>query len=90
MITIALESWSEDRLRVAAEERGMSPEAYAGLILDTFIRTGLDPRKDPAPLYLTATAEEWEAETAGLIEGPGDSLPSIPDEALRREHVYED
>ncbi len=89
MIRIDLESWTEGQLREQAGRRGLSPESYAGMILETFIRTGLDPAGQRAPLYLTAADDEWDSATEGWID-PRESPGPIPDESLRREHMYED
>lgn len=78
----------ESLLKERATGRGMTPEAYAKWLLEGAL--GL-PANGEVPFYLTATPEEWEREFDSLIEEMADlDVPNLPDEAFRRENIYED
>ena len=77
----------ESRVRNLAHNRGISPEQ---LLLD-LIEAQLPPEDaERRPFYETATSEEWNAALDHLAARFPQDAPLIPDEALRRENLYED
>jgi hypothetical protein len=90
MLNLELDQVSERRLGEEARKRGLTPERYAALLLQLMASTQPDPTEPTIPFALGATFEEWEKELDDWIESQDASVPSIPDEALRRESLYED
>ena len=90
MLNLELDQASERRLGDEARKRGLTPERYAVLLLQMMVRTGPDSAKSTILFSLGATNEEWERELDDWIESQDASIPPIPDEALRRESMYED
>jgi hypothetical protein len=82
-ITIELPADVEARIVANALRRGVSPNEYAGQLvadavpLDSAMQ---DPKGAP---------EGFRERMAALGKLAGRDLPSIPDEALRRENLYE-
>jgi hypothetical protein len=90
MLNLELDQASERRLGDEARKRGLTLEKYAALLLQVMVRTRPDPAEFTIPFSLGATDEEWERELDDWIESQDASVPPIPDEALRRESLYED
>jgi hypothetical protein len=90
-LTLELEPSLERRLHEVAAHRGMTAAQYARMVLEVLMKAQLDPTQQGLPLYITATPEEWRREFHAWIDShAGNSTPSIPLEALRREYIYED
>ncbi len=90
-LTLELEPPLEQRLHELAARRGMSAEQYARMVLEVLMRAQIDPTEQDLPFYITATPEEWRREFHAWIESlKSIGAPPIPDEALRRESLYED
>ena len=87
--TIELKPEIEKRLAKEADKKGLPIETF----IEVFIEENLEEEKEEKekPFYETATKEEWRAEFRKWLDShKGKNYPSIPDEALRRENMYED
>lgn len=79
----------ERRVRHLAKSRGLSPEEMLlGLVEAQLPREESEPQA--RPFYETATTEEWAAALDRWAARFPSDAPLIPDEALRRENLYED
>ena len=88
-VTIELKPEIEKRLAKEADKKGLPIETF----IEVFIEENLEEEKEEKekPFYETATKEEWRAEFRKWLDShKGKNYPSIPDEALRRENMYED
>ena len=89
-VTLELKPETERRLAKKAEENGLPLENY----IEIFINDNLDEAEsdiNEKPFYETATKEEWIDEFDQWLDShKGKNYPSIPDDALRREYMYED
>jgi hypothetical protein len=90
MIVLELDHSSERRLAEEAGKLGLTPERYAVLLLHEAMMARADPTRPPIVPSSEKAAEEWERELDELIEDQDHSIPAIPDEALRRENLYQD
>ena len=90
MIALELDQATETRLRAEASRRGLTAEKYVMMVLEVLVKTRMDSSEQEAPFYLSATDEEWERELQDWIDEQDTSAPPLPDEALRRENLYED
>ena len=79
----------ERRVRSLAKRRGLSPEQMLLGLVEAQL-----PREESAanvkPFYETASTDEWSAALDRWAERLPSDAPPIPDEALRRENLYED
>ncbi len=90
-VTIELKPEIEKRLAKKAEENGVPIENYLEVFIEDSLAEETEDGSKKKPFYETATAEEWIAEFETWIDSHKDkNYPSIPDEALRRENMYED
>ncbi len=90
-ITLELMPKLEARLRLLASHRGVSAEEYARELLEASMGPAENLDQDGRHFSETATDEEWEREFDEDTEWlRGLNLPDLPDEALRRENMYED
>lgn len=81
----------EIRLREEAERRGVDVGPYARGLLEKALALRLTPDREDRPFHETATSEEWLREFDDFLASFEDvEVPDFPDEALRREHLYED
>ena len=92
-VTIELKPETEKRLAEKAKQNGLPIETF----IEVFIEDNLEEETKTATaekeksFHETATKEEWLAEFHRWIDSHQDkNYPSIPDEALRRENMYED
>lgn len=88
-VTIKLKPEIEKRLAEKAKKNGLPIETF----IEVFIEENLEEetKEKEKPFHETATKEEWQAEFRKWIDShKGKNYPSIPDEALRRENLYED
>ncbi len=86
-LTIELPSATQAQLEKEASQNGMAVERYARELIEKSM--GLIGEKTPERLQ--AEFEEWERDFNELLElGNEVTAPEIPDEALRRENMYED
>ena len=89
-VTIELKPETEKRLAEKAKQNGLPIETF----IEVFIEDKLEEVKDEPrkkSFQETATTEEWLAEFHRWLDSHKDkNYPSIPDEALRRENMYED
>ena len=90
MIALELDQETETLLREVASKRGLTAEQYAMMVLEVLIKTRTESSEQEIPFYLTATDEEWEKQLQDWIDEFDASVPTLPDEALRRENMYED
>lgn len=90
-IRIELSPQDEAHLRERAEARGQAPEALAGEMLSSLLRS----RPDRSPGYLLPVVDEegvfhrdrWEAVLASIESRSGEN-PVLPPEAYTREVMY--
>lgn len=80
----------ERKLWVHARRHGVSVEEHARALIERSVAS--EPLPEEGPFHERATREEWHeafhelvASLRGLVKAP-----VIPDEALRRENLYED
>lgn len=89
-VTIELKPETEKRLAKEADKKGMPIETF----IEVFIEDNLEETEiseQEKSFSETATTDEWLAEFHKWIDSHKDkNYPSIPDEALRRENMYED
>ncbi len=90
-VTIELKPEIEKRLAEKAKQSGLPIETF----IEVFIEDNLEEEAKDEPrqksFQETATKEEWSAEFHRWLDSHKDkNYPSIPDEALRRENMYED
>ena len=89
-VTIELKPETEKRLAEKAKQNGLPIETF----IEVFIEDNLEETEDKPkekPFHETATKEEWLTEFHRWVDSHQDkNYPSIPDEALRRENMYED
>ncbi len=90
MLNLQLNLASERRLAEEARKLGLTPERYAVRLLQEAMSVRGNPSRPAVVPSNQITDEEWECELDGLIGDQDDSAPPIPDEALRRENLYED
>ena len=82
-VTLELKPDLADRLRAEVERRGVAAEQI--------IADALEARLSLAnPVPATTEEERGRALRSFLEIGRNIEAPDIPDEALRREHLYED
>lgn len=85
-LTIELSLEATAHLRAEATRRNKSAEEYAREVLEREL-----PLNEPLPFWATATKEEWLRAFHEWVESHRDiQTPPLPDEALRRENMYED
>ena len=90
-LTIELPPELESRLRKEAAKRDVSAAEYAQVLLKNILSTFRPAGGSHLPLYLTGTTEEIVRGFHELIQSFEDvAAPPIPEEALRRENMYED
>ena len=90
-VTIELKPETEKRIQERAKRRGKAIEAYLEDFIEENIVEESDKREKERPFHETATKEEWLVEFHRWLDSHKDkNYPSIPDEALRRENMYED
>ncbi len=88
-ITIELKPETEKRLAKEADKKGLPIETF----IEVFIEDNLKEEKPEKekPFHETATREEWLGEFHRWVDSHKDkNYPSISDEELRRENMYED
>ena len=92
-VIIELKPETEKRLAEKAKQNGLPIETF----IEVFIEDNLDEETENSAeekeksFSKTATTEEWLAEFHRWVDSHKDrNYPSIPDEALRRENMYED
>lgn len=61
-----------------------------GVSLDEVLREALDKFDEPQNLQTTLSAEGWVVSLKEWAYRDRGDLPQIPDEALRRENLYDD
>ncbi|MCW5960525.1 MAG: hypothetical protein KIS76_10220 [Pyrinomonadaceae bacterium] len=90
-VTIELKPELEKRLAQKAEEKGLPIEAYIEVFIESTFAGDLANGQTEKAFYETATKEEWLAEFHKWIDSQKEkNYPSISDEMLRREKIYED
>ena len=73
------------RLQEEAARHGLDTAGYVRALVEDTLRTA--PRRS----FGTATKSEWRRAFLAWVDSHRDIIaPSIPSEALRREHLYED
>jgi hypothetical protein len=90
MLSLELDQASERRLADEANKRGLTPESFAAQLLQEALSARADPASSPVGPSTSTSLDEWERELDRLIEDQDHTIPAIPDEALRRESLYED
>ena len=86
-VTIELKPETEKRLAEKAKRNGLPIKTFIEDILEEEVKD--EPKEKP--FHKTASKEEWLAEFHRWVDSHKDkNYPSIPDEALRRENMYED
>jgi hypothetical protein len=81
----------EARLKAEAAHRGISTEDYARRLLEGALGWPAYTPEGDRPFYETATREEWLKRFHDMIDELALlDVPDLPDEALRRENMYED
>jgi hypothetical protein len=83
-LTINVAPEVEDRLREEAARRGQEAGEYVSDLLSDMLRDR------PRPFYETASREEWVRAWREWAASHKSTAAPIPDEALRRENMYED
>jgi hypothetical protein len=79
------------RLSEEAAHRGISTEAFARTLLEDALGWPGAAPEGGRPSRKKLTFEEWEREFDAMLEECRDlELPDLPDEAFRRENMYED
>lgn len=90
-VTLELKPETEKRLAKKAKENGLPIEDYLEVFIEDNLQDDVEAEEREKPFYETATKEEWIAEFDRWIESHrNENYPLIPDEALRRENMYED
>ncbi|MBC7795940.1 MAG: hypothetical protein H7Z37_03595 [Pyrinomonadaceae bacterium] len=91
-VTIQLKPETEKLLTEKASQEGLDIETFLQSFIENYLQTEVSQEvKREKPFHETATKEEWLAEFHKWVDSHGDKdYPSIPDEALRRENMYED
>ncbi len=82
--TIDLAPELEPRLQEEAARHGQDTKDF----LRHVVEERLAAPKEERPFYETATAEEWKRELRRMVIHS--DAPPIPQEALRRENMYEE
>lgn len=89
-ITIDLKPEIEKRLAENAKKNGVPLETFIEVFIEDNLQE-IEGTPKEKPFHETATKEEWRAEFRKWLDShKGKNYPSIPDEALRRENMYED
>ncbi len=90
ILTIELKPETEKRLAEKAKQNGLPIETFIEVFIeDNLEETGDKPKEKNFREKMTK--EEWRAEFRKWMDShKGKNYPSIPDEALRRENMYED
>jgi hypothetical protein len=81
MVQLELTQDVEERLKKAAEARGLKPEAYAIQVIEGAVR--------PVRLEKHLTKEQMQEFLDGMA-AIGKDIPALPDYAYTRESFYED
>ena len=92
-VTIELKPEIEKRLAEKAKKNGLPIETFVEVFIEDNLKDEAETltEEKEKPFYETATKEEWRAEFRKWMDShKGKNYPSIPDEALRRENMYED
>ena len=82
--TIRVAPEVEHRLREEAARRGQEADEYISDLLSELLQV------QPRPFYETASPEEWVRAFREWAAGHKGTGSAIPDEALRRENMYDD
>ena len=82
-ITIEMEADVEKRLEAEAAGHGMSPAAYVSKVLERLFGS-----PSGAPLWLTATKEQWIEKFNIWMDSHNAALPPLSDEGTSRENMY--
>lgn len=80
-IQIELSPEAESQLAAEAQVRGIAPEAYAGSLLNEFLRAASRPPK--------LSVEDFHILLHDFARG-SERLPELPTESFTRESFYED
>jgi predicted transcriptional regulator len=83
-MTLTLELQPEEVTMLDARAKAMGMDIAA--VLHDLIAQIMTAER---PLYETATLDEWERALDKLSDDVDPAIPSIPDEALQRESLYE-
>lgn len=92
-VTIKLKPEIEKRLAEKAKENGLKIETYLEVFIENNLKNETEsPAEERKKSFSeAATTEEWLTKFHKWIDSHKDkNYPSIPDEALRRENMYED
>ena len=92
-VTIELKPETEKRLAEKARAKGLPVETFIEVFIEDKLKeeTETPSEKKEKPFYETATKEEWRAAFRKWMDShKGKNYPSIPDEMLSRENMYED
>jgi hypothetical protein len=73
----------EKRLEAEAAERGLTTAEYVRAVLERMFAT-----PGQAPLWMTATKEEWLKAFNTWMDSHDPTLPPLSEEAISRESIY--
>lgn len=73
----------EKRLQAEAADHGLSTEEYVPFVLERLFAS-----PGHAPLWMTATKEEWLKAFNAWMDSHDPTLPPLSEEAVSRESIY--
>jgi hypothetical protein len=82
-LTVQIPPELQSRLQAEAAEHGLTAEEYVRLVLEKMF---VSPRR--APLWMTATKEEWLKAFNAWMDSHDPTLPPLSEEAISRETMY--
>jgi hypothetical protein len=78
-------------MRAEAAKRGVDAEGYARTLLRNVLSSLAHTGGQDLLFYITATPDEWTREFHAFVQSFDDvTAPPIPEDALRRESLYQD
>jgi len=84
-MTVALEPDLEHEIRLQAAAQGQDADAYLRQLVQAALRSPV-----PAIIRSKLTTEDFLASWHRWAASHDQTAPSLPDEALRRENMYDD
>jgi hypothetical protein len=82
-LTVQIPAELEKRLEAEAAEHGLTAAEYVRAVLERIFAT---PGR--APLWMTATKDEWLKAFNSWMESHDPALPPLSEEATSRESIY--
>jgi hypothetical protein len=82
-LTVQISPELEKRLEAEAAEQGLTTAEYVRAVLEKMFAT---PGR--APLWMTATKEEWLKSFNDWMDSHDATLPPLSEEAISRETIY--